>query len=428
MKFKKISGFMPLLRDLQFILIIIYLPDFLFSKLYKFKIFGKIRAKNYETPKFYQAKKIIKSLPSNSQELLSLSKENYKNFVNKKITKNSDSLLLNNLINFRKDYVSTIFVPDGWFESHSVNSQLWGMQLKFLKKGLERCGYEVSVVQLNSHTAKNSILENCILKSDLVIIYSISVLKDYFHLFNEIVSIKNLKDKNLKILGVITASPNNELLSIYKKWSTIIDGVVYYEESSIFKHALEETFKVHHFPLIQLPDEIEFNNKFKPTIHFSGLLKQNRRAWLIVLRYICILLKTNCTIWPISDIVTNNLRRTSYKPANEFAQIVQNHGFGFVMVHRSPSSDAHLIGSFFSYYTLGTIPIVQMQDLKNFSSDLVPYVDYFPIQTDLELATVLKCGIDNPEYFEILRKRIIHRIQTDFSPETSVKKLLHNLI
>lgn len=426
MKFKKLTGFTPLLRDVLFILIINYCPDFFFSKFYRLKIFRFIRAKNYETPKFYQADRILKSLSGDSKELLSLSKENYKNSINKINSKKIDSLLPTNLINFRKGNTSTIFVPDGWFETNSINSELWGMQLRFLKKGLEQCGYEVTIVQLSTYTAQYSIIETYIIKSDLVIIYSLSVLKEYIYLFNEVMSKKVIKEKNLKILGVITASPNNELLNIYKKWSSFTYDVMYYEESSIFKESLEEIFKVHHFPLIQLPDQAEFKSKFKPTIHFSGLLKQNRRAWLLVLRYICIVLKTNCTIWPISDIVTNNLRRTSYKPASEFAKIAQNHGFGFVMVHRSPGTDAHLIGSFFSYYTLGTIPIVQMQDLKNFSIDLVPYVDYFPIKTDLELATVLKCGIDNPEYFEILRKRIVHRMQIDFSPDESVKKLLRN--
>jgi hypothetical protein len=116
--------------------------------------------------------------------------------------------------------------------------------------------------------------------------------------------------------------------------------------------------------------------------------------------------------------------RQLYLPSEIISEQRSKYGFGFVMVHRNHNDDAHLIGSFWDYYRLGVIPIVQMQEIKPIASYMTPYLDYFPVKTDLDLYAVLSLGKKYPEHFEELRKRILNRMNTEFSPEVVIKKLL----
>jgi hypothetical protein len=116
-----------------------------------------------------------------------------------------------------------------------------------------------------------------------------------------------------------------------------------------------------------------------------------------------------------------------YLPSEIISEQRSKYGFGFVMVHRNNNDDAHLIGSFWDYYRLGVIPIVQMQEIKPIASYMTPYLDYFPVKSDLDLYAVLSLGKNYPEYFEELRKRILNRMSTEFSPVIVINKLLSDL-
>ena len=97
------------------------------------------------------------------------------------------------------------------------------------------------------------------------------------------------------------------------------------------------------------------------------------------------------------------------------------------MMHRNHNDDAHLIGSFWDYYRLGVIPIIQMQNIKPIAPYMTPYLDYFPVKSDQDLYNILSLSKRSPEYFEKLRQRILTRMKTEFSPEIVIKKLLTDL-
>jgi hypothetical protein len=97
------------------------------------------------------------------------------------------------------------------------------------------------------------------------------------------------------------------------------------------------------------------------------------------------------------------------------------------MIHRDHKTDASLIGSFWDYYRLGIIPLVQMQNIREMASYLIPYLDYFPFENDLDLYGILAASKNNPDHFNLLKKRIVERMRYEFNSEAVVKRMLFSL-
>lgn len=95
------------------------------------------------------------------------------------------------------------------------------------------------------------------------------------------------------------------------------------------------------------------------------------------------------------------------------------------MVHRSHNEDANLIGSFWDYYKLGVIPLVQMQNIKEIASYMIPYLDYFPIENDIDLYSILAISKSNSVHFNTLKLRILKRMEVEFTPLNVVRNILH---
>jgi hypothetical protein len=230
------------------------------------------------------------------------------------------------------------------------------------------------------------------------------------------------------VVGVITAGPEEYSIDKYHQWRKILKKVLYYEEHSEYKQILSDIFFVIHTPYIQLTSEsISHQAKFTTTVHVSCLLKLNRIAWLLVLRYICITLKIPYFIRLISNVLSYKNIRSTYISNELIAEERMGFGFGFIMVHRKPKLDAHLIGSFWDYYRLGIIPLVQMQKIKEIATYLTPYLDYFPIENDTDLFSILDISRDNPNHFGNLRLRILERMKNEFSAKSVVNKILTDL-
>jgi hypothetical protein len=68
-----------------------------------------------------------------------------------------------------------------------------------------------------------------------------------------------------------------------------------------------------------------------------------------------------------------------------------------------------------------------MQKTQQISTYLTPYLDYFPIESDFDLFSILLISHSNEDHFNNLRKRIKDRIKYEFNPETVIEKLLNDL-
>jgi hypothetical protein len=146
-----------------------------------------------------------------------------------------------------------------------------------------------------------------------------------------------------------------------------------------------------------------------------------------VLRYICISLKIPYFIRLISNVLSYKNIKSTYIANELITQERVKFGFGFIMVHRNPKLDAHLIGSFWDYYRLGIIPLVQMEKVQEMASYLIPYLDYFPIENDADLFSILHISKDYPAHFGNLRLRILERMKNEFNTTNVVNKILTDL-
>jgi hypothetical protein len=247
-------------------------------------------------------------------------------------------------------------------------------------------------------------------------------------LFNYLQKIPKKALIQSKIIGVITASPSKRRLNKYKEWAHVLHAVIYYEENSDYRRELEKIIPTFHIPLLQItPIGTTLANKFSPSVHSSCLLKYNRGSWLLTLKYQALALGIKYHIRAMSIPLSNKGFRKLYQ-SNDTISIERSvYGFGFVMIHRNQNLDAHLIGSFWDYYRLGVIPVIQMQEVRSVASYMHPYLDYFPINSDQDLFIVLSLGKSSPELFDQLRIRILSRMQTEFTPKIIVGRLLLDL-
>jgi hypothetical protein len=68
-----------------------------------------------------------------------------------------------------------------------------------------------------------------------------------------------------------------------------------------------------------------------------------------------------------------------------------------------------------------------MQKIKEIATYLTPYLDYFPIENDTDLFSILDISRDNPNHFGNLRLRILERMKNEFSAKSVVNKILTDL-
>lgn len=421
----KIKAFIFVMRDIFYVLLIEYMPDNLFQFFYKIRFYNITKKKFYRYPIFMSKKLLSKSSIPVSKKILDSSIEalnNYSKNMHRISIKFRDDNFLNTKMLSGK---AKILIPYGWIDPFSAEGRTQGPQILFLKMGLEQNGYDVHIIQLKKD---DSVLSIDAFDSQLVFIWSLSRFDPNMGAL-KIFGSKEIQTKeNFMIVGVITAGPEEYSIDKYHQWAKILKKVLYYEEHSEYRQILSDIFYVIHTPYIQLTSElIDHQTEFTATVHVSCLLKLNRIAWLLVLRYICITLKIPYFIRLISNVLSYKNIRDTYIANELIAEERMRFGFGFIMVHRKPKLDAHLIGSFWDYYRLGVIPLVQMQKIKEISTYLTPYLDYFPIENDTDIFSILNISKYNPDHFGNLRLRILERMKNEFSAKSVVNKILMEL-
>jgi len=420
----KIKVLTLIIRDLFYSISIEYLPDNLFKLFYTSKLFHKTKKQQYKNPVFMRNKTLQNSSLIRRQQMLNNSFEALRD-----LSKNEDVMTIENLENNTSIIDSCfnpkkalIIVPDGWIDPLRVEGRTQGPQIQFLKKGLVQNRFETKIIQLRRDDPN---LQVDIRNYQLIFIWSLTYFDPNSDAFKLLSQGSLQASEKFTVIGIITASPDTNLIEKYKEWTKILKKVLYYEEKSEFKKILDSIFEVTHIQLLQLtPEGFESNKNFNTGVHTSCLLKQNRIAWLIALRYICISLKINYSIRFISHVLSYKKVKTSYIPNEALDKERIKFGFGFVMVHRSHNVDANLIGSFWDYYKLGVIPLVQMQDVKEIASYMTPYLDYFPIQNDVDLYSILSISKSNFVHFNALKLRIMKRMESEFTPKNVVKNIL----
>lgn len=336
-----------------------------------------------------------------------------------------------------------ILIPKGWRTTEHHNYGTQGAQIEFLLQGLHENYHNVTILEIDNQT---NVYEDClevklddkldsfryldiITNSNIIFVWSLTMLKPDFDFFTQLNKELDLNSKSgQKWIGVITKSPAMHVLKVYEKWSKTLSGAVFYEENSPYVENLKKIFRVIHIPIIPLiPTKIVADEAFKTSVHFSGLLKQNRLAWLLTLRYQCIALGIDYKIIAISNLLKKKNSSGKYEPFQTFAEKKSKFGFGFVITHRDVNTDAQLIGSFWDCYQLGLIPIVQMQNRSNLSSYLVPFLDYFPVYDSSDLMTILLAAKKHPELFNKIRDRIKLRVQHEFNSKKIISNLLRSI-
>ena len=65
-----------------------------------------------------------------------------------------------------------------------------------------------------------------------------------------------------------------------------------------------------------------------------------------------------------------------------------------------------------------------MQNMKEIASYMTPYLDYFPIENDVDLYSILAISQSNSVHFNTLKLRIIKRMEGEFTPSNVVKNIL----
>ena len=417
------------IKDLIKIGFIELLPSKLLICFYSPIIVKLLRLNEYSEPGFIRKKYLSRDIDEKYISIMSKTKNLILEYNKSKIQKDSQEKFKSKIITAnRKMNKALIIIPNGWLNSESSEGRTQGPQIEFLIKGLRSIGFDISIFEVFKRKSDLTYIENNLEEFNVIFIWSLTIIspEDEFYKFLE----NNYKSDLIKhkLIGVITASPSESRLVKYSKWAAILDHVIYYEENSQFRQQLKKLFNTVHVPLLQLsPEDTTSSSQFSASIHTSCLLKYNRAAWLLTLRYQCLAIGIKHHIRTMSLLLAEKKLRELYLPSEIISEQRSKYGFGFVMVHRNNNDDAHLIGSFWDYYRLGVIPIVQMQEIKPIASYMTPYLDYFPVKSDLDLYAVLSLGKNYPEYFEELRKRILNRMSTEFSPVIVINKLLFDL-
>lgn len=432
----KLNISVDILVDILKIMIIEYMPNKLFQLCYFIGLFNSTRLKMYTSPKFNLGYLKDLDLRKESQKILQLSTQllNNNQPLNYALSpqEESESIVTEKRSHFK---FAKIIIPKGWSDPETVGGRTQGPQIQFLKSGLMSCGLQVEIIEVVKNTNDSLVDDNLDvflaykeeIDFSIIFIWSLTQIDPRSKAFNSIREMKKAGGFRGQIIGVNTASPYQKFFSRFKEWSEIMNDLIFYEEKSRYKLELEKMFRVIHMPIIQISDKNpSISTDIVPSVHSSCLLKQNRLSWLIVLKFICLRLNYKYFIRAISYPLSWKNLHDTYQSINEIASERSKYMLGFIMVHREPDLDCHLIGSFWDYYRLGVIPIVQMQELSDFAKYMTPYLDYFPVVSELDLYLVLKISQENPEHFTNLQKRIQERMEFEFNPKNVVCTMLEN--
>lgn len=410
-------------KDLLSIAIIEYLPDKMFICFYSTVFVKYFRLSKYHEPNFIKEKYLISNSNSEYADNLNQLQSQISKYIESVYPE--DFKVKTDIKPAGEQKKALIIIPNGWLNTDTNEGRTQGPQIEFLIKGLTDSDFEVSTFEVIKENSDFTPLENKIEIYEVVFIWSLTIISPEDDFFKYLKCYSKSETLRAKIIGVITASPSSSRLLKYKKWKAILDTVVYYEADSEFKNELEKLFNTIHTPYIQLHSiDTKTLTKFTPSVHVSCLIKYNRVSWLLTLRYQSLVNEVKYHIRTMSIPLAENKIRELYLPIEFIASQRSKYGFGFIMMHRNHNDDAHLIGSFWDYYRLGVIPIIQMQNIKPIAPYMTPYLDYFPVKSDQDLYNIFSLSKRSPEYFEKLRQRILTRVRTEFSPEIIVKKLL----
>ena len=431
----KFHMFFEIPRDLLKVIIVEYTPKSFFRFCYVLGLFNSTRLKEYLSPAFKLNFLNELDIELESKKLIDLSTKLFNASQSPRPTQlmGVEGLLGNDNGKVNQFRFVKIVTPANWNNPETVGGRTQGPQIEFLKQGLISCGLQVEIIEVEenpndfsySHNLDMLLKDKKNLDRTLVFIWSITVINPKNKAFDVLKEMKVGGNFRGKIIGINTASPNSVHFPRFNDWTKLLDGVIYHEEKSAYKLELEKLFEVRHMPFIQISDaRPNALTDISPGIHSSGLLKQNRLSWLITLKYICLRLGYRHFIRAISNALSWAKLHDSYTPNETIAAERRNFMLGFVMVHREPHLDCHLIGSFWDYYRLGVIPVIQMQNLVDFASYMTPYLDYFPVVSELDLYLVLKISQDNPQHFKNLQKRILERMEHEFTPKNIVRTVL----
>jgi hypothetical protein len=342
----KIYGLLIVLRDLQYIFLVKYLPNKLFMYFYKIGFLNFIKKPLYKYPSFISKKSLESVSEIHSRKILDTSIEALNNYSQNRSSNNVKFKHESNS-NFAESFYlrnAKIIIPYGWVDPSGAEGRTQGPQIFFLKKGLEKNKFNTEIIQLREDDSKLNI---DISESQLIFIWSLTQLDPRSEAFRIFHSSHLNVNKKATIVGVITAGPEIKLIEKYKEWKKILSKVIFYEEDSEYKKKIDEIFEVVHTPYIQInPKSLEFQKEFYQSVHASCIIKNNRMAWLVTLRYICVSLNLNYFIRIISGALTYKGYRESYISNELIVEERINYGFGFVMTHRDSNGDADLIGSF----------------------------------------------------------------------------------
>lgn len=402
----------------QSFLIIRAIPQSIFLTCYRKGIFQLYRFTEYKYPKLHSLNFLGVDTTQSSQYC-------YQRIVSARSyeSKNEDVFYNNPRYKFNN---ATIVYPSDWLSTENFEFQTHGLQIKFLSEGLIKNGFQVHTI--DEDMIDNSRLSSQLASSDLIVFWSLSSLQLESNTMITLRKLNKFNDAKTKFVGVISASPGQKLIEKYKAWNELLDGVVYYEEISDFRDQLSDIFKVYHSPLIQfsnLPKTVPSN---PINLHFSGTLKYNRRDWLIAARAASVKLKIP---YKFRLIAENKAKRNTpfvnYKSEERISRERQRFSLGLNLAYREPGRDAHLIGSFWDFYRMACVPIVVGHQSKLISSYLSPFVDYFPVEKEEELYDVLSYSKMNPEKIFQMRKKILSRMQNEFTPFNVTRKLLSEL-
>ena len=414
------------LKDLIKIGLIEFLPNKLLIFFYSPIMVTLFRINGYSNPGFVKEKYLSRLNNERSASILIKVKNLTLEYNESNLQKKSQEIFKTKIsIRDSEENKALLIIPNGWLNSQSVEGRTQGLQIEFLIEGLRNNGFEVSIFEVLKTDFDLTPIKDNLEEFSVIFIWSLTIISPESEFYEFIKNYSKLGLIKHKIIGVITASPSQSRLVKYSKWAPILGRVIYYEEISVFRLQLQNLLDTVHVPLLQFdPKDTISSTQFSPSVHTSCLLKYNRVAWLLTLRYQCLIIGVKYHIRTMSIPLSVKKLRELYLPSEVISEQRSRYGFGFVMVHRSQTDDAHLIGSFWDYYRLGVIPIVQMQEIKPIASYMTPYLDYFPVESDLDLFTILNLGKRFPEYFEQLRKRILTRMSTEFSPEAVTRNLL----
>jgi len=427
--------FVNILIDIFKVVIIQYIPKKFFKFCYSLGLFKHTKLKMYPYPNFKLNYLKDIDLELESKNLLELSTNlfntqqfsNHSQILSRKISPRIDNES-DNHIKFAK-----ILIPKGWSNPETVGGRTQGPQIEFLRLGLVGCGLKVEIIEVMKNTSETFVDNNedifltnrNDLNFSIIFVWSLTQINPKSKAFDTVREINSTGSFRGKIIGINTASPYSMFFPRFREWSKLLSDIIFYEEKSMYKSELEKIFNVKHMPIIQFSERSTNGlDNILPSVHSSCLLKQNRLSWLIVLKYLCLRLNYKYFIRAISYPLSWVNLHDSYKSINEISAERSKFMFGFIMVHREPDLDCHLIGSFWDYYRLGVIPIVQMQNLTDFATYMTPYLDYFPIVSELDLYLILKISQENPEHFRNLQKRILGRMEVEFNPKNVVHRML----